>query len=165
MAEQNLAIRPIGEIYECKSVKISLIKLCRANTSQNICEVQIKDESNEPSRLPLGGGPDINGFFPAFNNDNSRRNSTGMTDMNSDFFNFIKGQYLAQNEHLYRNLSQSKSIQMATDENSAGVDVNEERLKEHVMRMEILKVELETAKIKKEIAEINKEMLLKQLNK
>lgn len=56
---------------------------------------------------------------------------------------------------------------MTSDDNdtNAGMDMNEERLREHAMRMEILKVELETAKIKKEIAEINKEMLLKQLNK
>lgn len=101
----------------------------------------------------------MNGFFPAFNNDNRRNTS----DVNSDFFNFIKGQYLVQNEHLYRNLSQNKSFQVTNDDNNGGVEVNDERLKEHAMRMEILKVELETAKIKKEIAEINKEILLKQL--
>lgn len=117
------------------------------------------------------GGADINGFFPTFSND---RNKNPSSDINADFYNFIKGQYLTQNEHLYRNLSQNnksflqqQQVTMTSDDNNdTGMDdMHEERLREHAMRMEILKVELETAKIKKEIAEINKEMLLKQLNK
>lgn len=123
----------------------------RANPSQNICEVQMKDESSE--RLPLPS----ESLFPLFSPETNGRNTQ---EINSDFFNFIKTQYLTQNEHLYRNLRQNNGFQRSNDNNS---DTHHEE--EHAMRMEILKVELETAKIKKEIAEINKEILLEQLNK
>ncbi|XP_063697153.1 uncharacterized protein LOC134828115 [Culicoides brevitarsis] len=116
-----------------------------ANNSHNMCEVQMKEDS-ESRAMPN----DLNGFFP---------------QDNSDLLNYLKGQYLAhqQNEHLYRTNFSHKDNNLL-QEQPMDLNSGDERLREHAMRMEILKVELETAKIKKEIAELNKEMLLKQLN-
>lgn len=141
--------------------------LNRQKTTQNLCEVEIKDESSSN----VGGGS--NSETLETNNDNigaeklfkkqKRNNKSNVNDdlSFSTFANPLATSFDVLN--LLRNSSIPTNSALAakyTDEIQLIVEMN---AKEHSLRMKILQSQLETAKLNRDIAEINKILLLRNL--
>lgn len=145
-------------------VIIYFLPIHRQKTTQNLCEVEIKDESLSN----VGGGSHF-GTLANANDDNehveksSKRQKRKNDDERSfspfssplatsfDVLNLLRNSSIAANGALGNKYSDE--IQL----------VVEMQAKEHSLRMTILQTQLETAKLNRDIAEINKILLLRNL--
>lgn len=134
----------------------------RQKTTQNLCEVEIKDESSSN----IGGGSNFE--TQATSNDDKgtaekpskkqKRNSNDDLSF-SPFSNPLTTSFDVLN--LLRNSSFATNSALGnkyTDEIQLVVEM---QAKEHSLRMTILQTQLETAKLNRDIAEINKILLLR----
>lgn len=137
----------------------------RKKTTQNLCEVEIKDESSSN----VGGGSnfetltscnDNNGNAEKLSKKQKRNNKSSANDdlSFSPFSNPLTTSFDVLN--LLRNSSLNRQTEKYTDEIQLVVEM---QAKEHSLRMTILQTQLETAKLNRDIAEINKILLLRNL--
>lgn len=143
---------------------------CRQKTAENLCEVEIKDESSSN----VGGGSNFE-TTRATNNDNNvsaektskkqkRHNKSSVTDdlSFSPFSNPLTTSFDVLN--LLRNSSFATNSALGNNKYTDEIQlVVEMQAKEHTLRMTILQTQLETAKLNRDIAEINKILLLRNL--
>lgn len=139
----------------------------RQKTTQNFCEVEIKDES-----LSNAGGA-RNFETMASNNDNNgagksskRQKRNNKSSVNDDlsfspFSNPLATSFDVLN--LLRNNSFTTNSALGNKYNDETQLIVEMQAKEHSLRMKILQTQLETAKLNRDIAEINKIILLRNL--
>lgn len=131
----------------------------RQKTTQNLCEVEIKEESSSN----VGGGSnsetlDTNGPEKLLSKKHKRNNKPNVNnDLSfSTFSNPLTTSFDVLN--LLRNSS--------FPANKYGDEIQlivEMQAKEHTLRMTILQTQLETAKLNRDIAEINKILILRDL--
>ncbi|XP_055320680.1 uncharacterized protein LOC129577496 [Sitodiplosis mosellana] len=132
-------------------------------TTQNLCEVEIKDESSSN----VGGN---NFETQGINDNNTERAATKKPklikpsvndDSFSPFSNPITTSFDVLN--LLRNSSFSTNSSLGNKYTDEIQLIIEMQAKEHALRMDILRAQLETAKLNRDIAEINKIILLRNL--
>lgn len=149
-------------LFQFPNIFIKLIY--RQKTSQNLCEVEIKDESSSN----VGGGSNFEKLAP--NDDDSgaeksskkqKRNNKSSINDDRSFSSFYNNPLTTSFDvlNLLRN-SSSVLGKKYTDEIQLIVDMH---AKEHSLRMTILQTQLETAQLNRDIAEINKIFLLRNL--
>ncbi|XP_031629859.1 uncharacterized protein LOC116345013 [Contarinia nasturtii] len=137
-------------------------------TTQNLCEVEIKDESSSTN---VGGSGGAINFETQGTNDNNadrpstkklKPNKTSVSDDSfSPFTNPITTSFDVLNFLRNSSFSTNNSIgNKYTDEIQLIIEM---QAKEHALRMDILRAQLETAKLNRDIAEINKIILLRNL--
>lgn len=157
------------EYISFSSISFSFcIILNRQKTTQNLCEVEIKDESSSN----VGGGSNFEQLTTSNeNNVNTEKTSKKPKHINksnvtddlsfSPFSNPLTTSFDVLN--LLRNSSFATNSALSnkyTDEIQLVVEM---QAKEHSLRMTILQTQLETAKLNRDIAEINKILLLRNL--
>lgn len=141
----------------------------RQKTTQNFCEVEIKDESSSN----IGGGSN----FDALKTDNDsngaekspkkqkRNNKSSSND--DDYYNsFSTFSNPLTTSFDVLNLLSNSSVTNNALGNKYTHEIQliiEMQAKEHALRMNILQSQLETAKLNRDIAEINKILLLRNL--
>lgn len=132
----------------------------RQKTTQNLCEVEIKDEESSSN---VGGGETNNDNNDEAENSFEKQKRINKSDMTQhDDLSFpLNTSFDALN--LLRNSSFSTNRAHSvkyTDEIQLIVEM---QAKEHKLRMTILQTQLETSKLNRDIAEINKLLLLRNL--
>lgn len=129
--------------------------LFRQKTTQNLCEVEIKDESSNEA-IDMNQQPPKSQAHSSWHKTN--------TEMEDNHFDGISNASMHLNGFATAgdaiNLLKSTKTNQSNDELKILLEMH---VKEHHMRMDILKVKLETAKFNRDIAEINKMMLLRSL--
>lgn len=135
----------------------------RQKTTQNLCEVEIKDESSSN----VGGS---NFETQGTNNDNntekaSKKPKLNKPNVNDDSFTPFSNPLTTSFDvlNLLRNSSFSTNSSLGNKYTDEIQLVIEMQAKEHALRMDILRAQLETAKLNRDIAEINKIILLRNL--
>lgn len=138
-----------------------MFNYCRPKVSQNMCEVEIKDETSDSEDGPsnskrpyLSDSANLNGSA-VLNDDDAPSLSINNVAATLDTLKMLKNGQFANvstangEDHSY-DYGYTKILEMQT--------------REHALRMEILQVQLQTAKFNRDAAELNKMMALKNVN-
>lgn len=137
------------------------VSVFRQKTTQNMCEVEIKDESSSN----VGGA----NFDTQGTNENiekaPKKQKTNKSTPNDDTFSPFNNPITTSFDvlNLLRNSSFSTNSSLSNKYTDEIQLIIEMQAKEHALRMDILRAQLETAKLNRDIAEINKIILLRNL--
>lgn len=138
----------------------------RQKTTQNLCEVEIKDESSSnigvTSNFETLTSNDDNIGAEKTSKKQKRNNKSSVNDdlTFSPFNNPLSTSFDVLN--ILRSISTNSAAgnKYNSDETQLIIEM---QAKEHSLRMKILQAQLETAKLNRDIAEINKILLLRNL--